>query len=218
MTLQGTIGKKAGMTQVFNENGDAVPVTVIELLPLTVAQVKTKENDGYSAIQVAYQEGKEKHLSKAEQGHFKKNGLSLFRHLQEFRIAQSEEASFQVGQLIAPDFLADLARVNVTGRSIGKGFAGRIKRHNFARGPMTHGSKSHRLPGSIGAGTTPGRVFKGLRMAGHMGDEQVTVENLQVVLVDSEKNLLLVKGAVPGKTGSILFIRPRKVIGGKQEQ
>lgn len=214
MTLLGTIGKKHGMTQVFDENGLSIPVTVVELLPVTVTQVKTKAQDGYSAIQVGYQESKEKHLSKPEQGHFKKNQLKLFRHLREFRIAETDEANFKVGDVLSPDFLETLSHVNVTGRSIGKGFQGRIKLHNFARGPMSHGSKSHRLPGSIGAGTTPGRVFKGLKMAAHMGDDTVTVENLKVVLVEKENNLLLLKGAVPGKIGSTLVIRPRKVIGG----
>jgi large subunit ribosomal protein L3 len=218
MTLQGAIGKKQGMTQVFDEQGNAVPVTVIELLPLTVTQVKTKANEGYNAVQVGYQDAKEKHLTKPEQGHFKKNKLKLFRHLKEFRVSEADVANFSVGQTIAPEFLASLQTVNVRGRSIGKGFQGRIKLHNFHRGPMSHGSKSHRLPGSIGAGTTPGRVFKGLKMAAHMGDDNVTVENLQVVLVEPENNLLLLKGAVPGKNGSILFIQPRKVIGGKKEQ
>ena len=218
MTFPGTIGKKRGMTQVFDENGSAVSVTVIELLPLTVTQVKTKATDGYTAIQVGYQESKEKHLSKPEQGHFKKNNLKLFRHLKEFRISEAEAGNYQLGQVVVPEFLSSLEKVNVTGRSIGKGFAGRIKRHNFARGPMTHGSKSHRLPGSIGAGTTPSRVFKGLKMAGHMGDETVTVENLKVFRVDLEKNLLLIKGGVPGKNGSILVVRPRKVVGGRKEQ
>jgi large subunit ribosomal protein L3 len=217
MTLQGAIGKKRGMTQIFNEEGSAVPVTVIELLPMTVTQVKTKETDGYAAVQVGYQEAKTKHLSKAEQGHTKKNGLGLFRHLKEFRVQASEAAGFQVGQVISPEFLTQIEKVNVSGRSIGKGFQGRIKLHNFARGPMTHGSKSHRLPGSIGAGTTPGRVFKGLKMAAHMGDNNVTVENLKVVLVDLEKNILLVKGAVPGKPGATVFVRPRKALNAKKE-
>lgn len=217
MTFPGAIGKKRGMTQVFDENGSAVPVTVVELLPLTVTQVKTNATDGYTAVQVGYQESKEKHLSKPEQGHFKKNKLGLFRHLKEFRLDEAEAAGYQVGQVISPEFLSAMTKVNVTGRSIGKGFQGRIKLHNFARGPMSHGSKSHRLPGSIGAGTTPGRVFKGLKMAAHMGDDSVTVENLNVVLVDLAENLLLLKGAVPGKNGSTLVIQPRKVLNGKRK-
>jgi large subunit ribosomal protein L3 len=137
--------------------------------------------------------------------------------LREFRVSESEVAGYEVGQVITPEFLSSIERVNVIGRSIGKGFQGRIKLHNFHRGPMSHGSKSHRLPGSIGAGTTPGRVFKGLKMAAHMGDNRTTVENLQVVLVDHENHLLLIKGSVPGKPGAVVFIQPRKVLNGKKE-
>jgi large subunit ribosomal protein L3 len=216
MTFPGAIGRKRGMTQVFDEDGSAVPVTVIELLPLTVTQVKTKATDGYTAVQVGYQESKEKHLSKPEQGHFKKNNLKLFRHLKEIRVSESEVANYEVGKVLPPDFLKDIKLVNVVGRSIGKGFAGRIKLHNFHRGPMSHGSKSHRLPGSIGAGTTPGRVFKGTKMAAHMGDNTVTVENLKVVLVDAENSLLLIAGSVPGKPGALVFVRPRKVLNKKE--
>jgi len=198
---------------VFDEDGSAVPVTVIELLPLTVTQVKTEATDGYTAVQVGYQESKkDKELSKPEQGHFKKNNLKLFRHLREFRVQSKDIAGYQVGQEIVPEFLKTTEKVNVIGRSIGKGFQGRIKLHNFARGPMSHGSKSHRLPGSIGAGTTPGRVFKGLKMAAHMGDNRVTVENLRVFLADLDNNILLIKGAVPGKPGATVFVQPRKVI------
>lgn len=213
MTFPGTIGRKRGMTQVFAEDGSAVPVTVIELLPVTVTQVKTKANDGYDAVQVGYDVAKAKHLTKAQQGHLKGN---LFRRLKEFRLPASQVADLTVGQQITPEFLNSLEKVTVTGQSIGKGFQGRIKLHNFARGPMSHGSKSHRLPGSIGAGTTPGRVFKGLKMAAHMGDNTTTVENLKVVLVDLEKNILLLKGAVPGKNGSTLVIRPRNAVGAKK--
>ena len=198
---------------MFDEDGSAVPVTVIELLPLTVTQVKTEATDGYTAVQVGYQESKkDKELSKPEQGHFKKNNLKLFRHLREFRVQSKDIAGYQVGQEIVPEFLKTTEKVNVIGRSIGKGFQGRIKLHNFARGPMSHGSKSHRLPGSIGAGTTPGRVFKGLKMAAHMGDNRVTVENLRVFLADLDNNILLIKGAVPGKPGATVFVQPRKVI------
>jgi large subunit ribosomal protein L3 len=152
-------------------------------------------------------------LTRPEAGHFKKNGLKPFGHLKEFRIPESETANYKVGETVSSEVLTSLKKVNVTGRSIGKGFQGRIRLHNFHRGPMSHGSKSHRLPGSIGAGTTPGRVFKGLKMAAHMGDNTVTVENLPVFLVDAEKNLLLLEGAVPGKPGATLFIQPRKVLG-----
>lgn len=212
MTFPGAIGKKRGMTQVFDEDGLAIPVTVIELYPLTVTQVKTKASDGYTAVQVGYGNAKEKHVTKPEQGHFKKNQLPLFRKLREFRIKESEIAQYEIGQTLSPEFLASIEKVNVSGRSIGKGFQGRIKLHNFSRGPMSHGSKSHRLPGSIGAGTTPGRVFKGLKMAAHMGDDNITVENLKVVLLDTEKNILLIKGATPGKPGATLVVQPRKVL------
>ena len=207
MTL-GVIGKKLGMTQVFDNEGLAIPVTVIQVNPLTVTQVKTKETDGYEAVQVGYEPAKEKHLTKAQIGHFAKNKLENFRHTKEFRV---EDASkFEVGQKIDLSILADVAKVDVTGISIGKGFQGTVKRWNFGRGPMGHGSKNHREPGSIGAGTTPGRVIKGKRMAGNMGNEQVTVTKLTVVKVDNENNLLLVKGAVPGCEGRTVTVRPTK--------
>jgi len=207
MTL-GVIGKKLGMTQVFDNEGLAVPVTVIQVNPLTVTQVKAKETDGYEAIQVGYEPAKEKHLTKAQIGHFAKNKLENFRHTKEFRV---EDASkFEVGQKIDLSVLADVQKVDVTGISIGKGFQGTVKRWNFGRGPMGHGSKNHREPGSIGAGTTPGRVIKGKRMAGNMGNEQVTITKLTVVRVDNENNLLLVKGAVPGCEGRMVTIKPTR--------
>ncbi len=202
----GVIGKKLGMTQVFNEQGLAIPVTVIKVDPLTVTQVKTVESDGYNAIQVGFEPAKEKHLTKAQIGHFKKNGLDNFRHLQEFRIENSAE--YKVGQTIDLSVLAEIAKVDVTGQSIGKGFQGTVKRWNFGRGPMGHGSKNHREPGSIGAGTTPGRVIKGKHMAGNMGNEKVTIKKLSVVKVDSENNLLLVKGSVPGSEGRMVTVVP----------
>ncbi len=202
------------MTQVFTEDGSAVPVTVVELLPLTVTQVKTKDNDGYTAVQVGYGEAKAKHLTKAQQQRLLKNNLPLFRKLKEFRLPAAEVAGFKVGDVIQPagngSFLEADAVVHVTGKSIGKGFQGNTKRWNHGRGPMSHGSKSHRLPGSIGAGTTPGRVFKGLNMAGKMGNEQVTVTNLKVVRVIPEKNVVLIKGAVPGVEGGFLTLRPKR--------
>lgn len=198
------------MTQVFDENGFAVPVTVVELLPLTVTQVKTVEHDGYTAVQVGFGSAKEKHLTKAQQQHLVKQSLPLFRKLKEFRVKAAEVSNYKVGETIDPSFLTDGLHVNVTGHSIGKGFQGVTKRWNHHRGPMSHGSKSHRLPGSIGAGTTPGRVFKGLNMAGKMGNEQVTVQNLRVVRVIPEKNVVLIKGAVPGVEGGILTLRPTR--------
>lgn len=208
MTL-GVIGKKLGMTQVFDENGLAIPVTVIKVEPLTVTQVKTVDTDGYNAIQTGVVPAKEKHLTKAEIGHFAKNKLENFRHLQEFRVDNPE--AYEVGQKIDLSVLENVAKVDVTGKSVGKGFQGTVKRWNFSRGPMGHGSKNHREPGSIGAGTTPGRVIKGKRMAGNMGNERVTITKLAVVKVDNENNLLLVKGSVPGPEGKLVTVVPSRV-------
>ena len=189
MTL-GVIGEKLGMTQVYDEQGLCIPVTVIKVDPLTVTQVKTVETDGYNAIQV------------------KKNNLENFRHLQEFRV--DNPADYQVGQKIDLSVLNEISKVDVSGKSVGKGFQGTVKRHNFSRGPMGHGSKNHREPGSIGAGTTPGRIYKGKRMAGNMGNEKVTVSKLSVVKIVSDKNLLLVKGSVPGPEGKLVTIKPSR--------
>ena len=208
MTL-GVIGKKLGMTQVFDENGLAIPVTVIKVEPLTVTQVKTVDTDGYNAIQTGVVPAKEKHLTKAEIGHFAKNKLENFRHLQEFRVDNPE--AYEVGQKIDLSVLENVAKVDVTGKSVGKGFQGTVKRWNFSRGPMGHGSKNHREPGSIGAGTTSSRVIKGKRMDGNMGNEKVTITKLTVVKVDNENNLLLVKGSVPGPEGKLVTVVPSRV-------
>jgi large subunit ribosomal protein L3 len=194
------------MTQVFGEDGSAIPVTVVELCPLTVTQVKTSAKEKYNAIQVGYVPAKAKHLSKAEQGHLTTQELPLFRHLQEFCVADTAE--YKVGDTIDPSFIGEVEKVDVVGHSIGKGFQGTIKRWNQHRGPMSHGSKNHRLPGSIGAGTTPGRVVRGKKMAGNMGNERVTVRNLRMVKFLPEKNVLLIKGAVPGVEGGLLTIKP----------
>ena len=207
MTL-GVIGKKVGMTQIFNEEGLAVPVTVIKVDPIVVTQVKTVETDGYNAIQVGTVAAKEKHLTKAQIGHFAKNKLENFRHLQEFRVGNPQD--YTVGQQIELSVLSDVQKVDVTGTSIGKGFQGTVKRHNFSRGPMAHGSKNHREPGSIGAGTTPSRVIKGKRMAGNMGNERVTITKLKLVKVDSENSLILIKGSVPGSEGKLVTIVPSR--------
>ena len=207
MTL-GVIGKKLGMTQIFNEEGLAIPVTVIKVDTTVVTQVKTVEKDGYNAIQVGTIPAKEKHLTKAEIGHFKKNGLDNYRHLQEFRV--DNVADYTVGQVIDLSVLNDTQKVDVTGTSIGKGFQGTVKRWNFSRGPMAHGSKNHRAPGSIGAGTTPSRVIKGKRMAGNMGNERVTISKLKLVKVDNENGLVLVKGSVPGCEGRLVTIVPSR--------
>lgn len=204
----GVIGEKLGMTQVYDEQGLCIPVTVIKVDPLTVTQVKTVETDGYNAIQVGVVPAKEKHLTKAQIGHFKKNNLENFRHLQEFRV--DNPSDYQVGQKIDLSVLNEISKVDVSGKSIGKGFQGTVKRHNFSRGPMGHGSKNHRAPGSIGAGTTPGRIYKGKRMAGNMGNEKVTVSKLSVVKIVSDKNLLLVKGSVPGPEGKLVTVKPSR--------
>ncbi|MEB3286605.1 MAG: 50S ribosomal protein L3 [Vampirovibrionales bacterium] len=219
MSLKAVIGKKRGMTQIFDADGMAVPVTVVELLPLTVTQLKTQDKEGYSAVQVGFEEAKAKHLTKAEQQHLQKNNLPLLRRLKEFRVDAEAIAALNIGDILEPvaetSFLSQEAiekglKVAVTGLSIGKGFQGNTKRWNHHRGPMSHGSKSHRLPGSIGAGTTPGRVFKGLRMAGNMGAEQVTVSNLKVVGVLPEKRVVLIRGSVPGVEGGTLVIQPKR--------
>lgn len=209
----GILGTKLGMTQVFDDAGNAVPVTVVQAGPCVVTQVKTKQTDGYCAVQIGYQEVAEKALSKPELGHLKKAGSSNLRHLREYRVDDS--SAFELGQTLAADIFEAGQFVDVSGKSIGKGFSGNQKRHNFKRGPMTHGSKNHRLPGSIGPGTTPGRVYPGKKMAGQLGNVKVTVRKLSVVKVDSERNVLLIKGAVPGKPGALLNIAPANIVGKK---
>ena len=196
------------MTQIFDEQGLAIPVTVIKVDETVVTQVKTVETDGYNAIQVGTVAAKEKHLTKAQLGHFKKNNLSNYRHLQEFRVENPQD--YKVGDKVELSVLENVEKVDVTGKSIGKGFQGTVKRWNFGRGPMAHGSKNHREPGSIGAGTTPSRVIKGKRMAGNMGNERVTITKLKLVKVDSAKGLVLVKGSVPGCEGRLVTIVPTR--------
>ena len=208
MTL-GIIGEKLGMTQIFDDKGLVIPVTVLKVEPLVVAQIKTKETDGYDAIQLAYCAGKEKHMTKAEIGHLKKNEIGVYRHLKEFRVDNPND--YKVGQQITVEALNGVEKVDVTAKSIGKGFQGTVKRWNFGRGPMAHGSKNHREPGSIGAGTTPGRVIKGKKMAGNMGNENVTIAKLKVVQIDAENNLLLIKGSVPGPEGKFVTVKPSRV-------
>jgi large subunit ribosomal protein L3 len=210
----GIIGTKLGMTQVFDEAGVAIPVTVIQAGPCTITQVKTKQTDGYSAIQVGYGEVKPKALNKPLLGHLAKSSAPALRHLQEYRIDNSE-SEYTLGQQIKADIFSAGQTVDVIGTSIGRGFAGNQKRNNFGRGPMSHGSKNHRAPGSIGAGTTPGRVYPGKRMAGRLGGTRVTIRQLTVVRVDPERNLILIKGSVPGKPGNLVDIVPAKVVGKK---
>jgi large subunit ribosomal protein L3 len=207
----GIIGTKLGMTQVFDGEGRAIPVTVIQAGPCTVTQIKTKQTDGYAAVQVGYGDVKPKALNKPELGHLAKSGATPVRHLHEYRL--EDTSSFELGQQVTADLFAPGQTVDVIGTSIGKGFAGFQKRHNFKRGPMAHGSKNHRQPGSIGPGTTPGRVYPGKRMAGRMGNVQVTVRKLTVIRVDAERNLLLIKGAVPGKAGALVNVVPEKKVG-----
>ncbi len=199
------LGRKLGMTQVWSEDDRLIPVTVIEAGPCVVSQVKTVENDGYSAVQIGFGALKPKKMNKPIAGHFAKAGIEPLAHLAEIRLGDGD--SFKVGDDFKVDIFEAGANVHVTGTSKGKGFAGTIKRHNFKSGPGGHGSHFHRAPGSIGQCATPARVFKGKKMAGHMGSETVTVKNLEIVKVDAEQNLLLVKGAVPGGKGALLTIR-----------
>ena len=202
--MKGILGKKLGMTQIFTEEGIVVPVTVVEAGPNVVTQVKTVEKDGYNAIQVGFEDAKEKSLNKPQKGHLAAANV-LKKHLKEFRVDAVEE--FTVGQEIKADLFAAGELIDVTGISKGKGFQGPIKRHGQSRGPETHGSRYHRRPGSMGACSYPGRVFKNKKLAGHMGSVKVTVQNLEVVRVDADKNLILVKGAIPGPKGSMVTIK-----------
>ena len=202
--MKGILGKKLGMTQIFTEEGIVVPVTVVEAGPNVVTQVKTVEKDGYNAIQVGFEDAKEKSLNKPQKGHLAAANV-LKKHLKEFRVDAVEE--FTVGQEIKADLFAAGEKIDVTGTSKGKGFQGPIKRHGQSRGPESHGSRYHRRPGSMGACSFPGRVFKNKKLAGHMGSVTVTVQNLEVVRVDAEKNLILVKGAIPGAKGSVVTVK-----------
>ena len=202
--MKGILGKKLGMTQIFTEEGIVVPVTVVEAGPNVVTQVKTVEKDGYNAIQVGFEDAKEKSLNKPQKGHLAAANV-LKKHLKEFRVDAVEE--FTVGQEIKADLFAAGEKIDVTGTSKGKGFQGPIKRHGQSRGPESHSSRYHRRPGSMGACSFPGRVFKNKKLAGHMGSVKVTVQNLEVVRVDADKNLILVKGAIPGPKGSMVTIK-----------
>ena len=203
--MKGILGKKVGMTQVFDENGAVVPVTIVEAGPCFVTQKKTVEKDGYNAIQVGFGDVPEKRLNKPLNGHLKKSGVAPVKYLREFRVDDPD--AYEEGQQIDVSVFNVGDKVDVTGTSKGKGFAGVVKRHHFRGGPKTHGQSDRwRAPGSVGAGSTPGRVFKGVRMAGRMGNERVTVQNLRVALVDPEKNLLGIKGAVPGGKNGLIVI------------
>jgi large subunit ribosomal protein L3 len=205
----GLVGRKCGMTRVFTEDGASIPVTVIEALPNRVAQVKTEDTDGYRAVQVTTGSRKPSRVSKAQAGHYARAGIDAGAGLWEFRLDADEGADLAPGAELKVDFFTDGQVVDVSGVTIGKGFAGTVKRHNFRMQDATHGnSVSHRVPGSIGQNQSPGRVFKGKKMAGHMGAASATAQNLTVVRVDAERNLLLVKGAVPGARGGRVVVRP----------
>ena len=200
--LRGFLGKKIGMTQVFRENGSVVPVTLIEAGPCVVTQVKTEETDGYSAVQLGY--GEKKRPNKPMQGHFRQSRPS--RYVRE--VKADDPTEFSVGQTLGVDIFSEGEKVDIIGRSKGRGFAGTMKRHGFGGGPRTHGQSDRaRAPGSIGGGTTPGKVFKGLKMAGHMGNRRITVKGLEIVGVDTDRNILMVKGGIPGAPNSLVQIR-----------
>jgi large subunit ribosomal protein L3 len=206
----GILGTKVGMTQVFDDAGTAIPVTVVQAGPCTVTQIKTQQTDGYSAIQLAYGEVKEKALNKPKLGHLAKSSAPPLRHLEEYRAENTDD--YSLGQQVSANIFEAGQLVDIAGTSIGRGFAGNQKRNNFSRGPMSHGSKNHREPGSIGAGTTPGRVYPGKKMAGRLGGKRITIRKLTIVRVDAEKNLLLIKGAIPGKPGALVNIVAAKEV------
>ena len=202
---KGLIGKKIGMTQIFDGTGKVIPVTAIEVGPCVVAQIKTEETDGYNSIQLGFETIKENKVNKPEKGHFTKASIVPTKYLREFRVDSIE--NIKVGDELKADIFAVGDKIDVQGTSKGKGFQGVIKRHGQHRGPMGHGSMYHRRPGSMGSTSTPGRVFKGKRLPGHMGVETVTIQNLEVIRIDLDKNIILVKGSVPGAKGSILKIK-----------
>ena len=202
--MKAIIGKKIGMTQIFDEKGTVIPVTAIQAGPCVVAQVKTTETDGYNSVQLGFGEVKEKHMNKPEKGHFAKAGISNKKYLREFRV---DSIDVKVGDEVKADVFTVGEKIDVQGTTKGKGFQGVIKRHGQSRGPMGHGSMYHRRPGSMGPTSTPGRVFKGKKLPGHMGVQTVTIQNLDVVRVDLDKNVILVKGSVPGAKGSLLKLR-----------
>ena len=194
------------MTQIFDETGNIVPVTILKVGPCVVTQIKTKGKDGYNSIQVGYSNVPSKSLTQPELGHLQKSNIQPLKHLKEFRV--NDEQEFEVGQILKVDLLSPGQFINVKGKSIGKGFAGLQKRHNFTRGPMTHGSKNHRAPGSIGMGTTPGRVLPGKKMAGQLGNKITTIKKLKVIQLNTDENILVIKGSVPGKPGNLVSIVP----------
>jgi len=202
----GLLGNKIGMTQIFDESGNIIPVTIIKVGPCIVTQIKTKVKDGYDAIQIGYSNTSSKLLTQSELGHLQKSNIQPLKYLKEFQI--DNVTKFKIGQLLSVDLLSINQLVNIKGKTVGKGFSGLQKRYNFTRGPMTHGSKNHRAPGSIGMGTTPGRVLPGKKMAGQLGNTITTIKKLKVIQLNSEENILIIKGSVPGKPGNLLSITP----------
>ena len=205
MTI-GLLGNKIGMTQIFDESGNIIPVTILKVGPCVVTQIKMKSKDGYDSIQIGYGNVSSKSLTQPELGHLQKSNIQPLKYLKEFRITEEDE--FSIGQILKVDSFSPGQFVNIKGKSIGKGFSGLQKRHNFTRGPMTHGSKNHRAPGSIGMGTTPGRVLPGKKMSGQLGNKMTTIKKLKIIQTNPEENILVIKGSVPGKPGNLLSIVP----------
>ena len=202
----GLLGNKIGMTQIFDESGNIIPVTILKVGPCVITQIKTKSKNGYDSIQIGYGNVSSKTLTQPELGHLQKSNIQPLKYLKEFKINETDE--FEIGQVLNVESFSPGQLVNIRGKSIGKGFSGLQKRHNFTRGPMTHGSKNHRAPGSIGMGTTPGRVLPGKKMAGQLGNKITTIKKLKVIQINSEENILVIKGSVPGKPGNLLSIVP----------
>ena len=200
----GLLGNKIGMTQIFDESGNIIPVTILKVGPCIVTQIKTKSKDGYNSIQIGYGNVSNKLLNQPELGHLQKSNIQPVKYLKEFKVSEQDE--FEIGQVLNVESFSPGQFVNIKGKTIGKGFSGFHKRHNFSRGPMTHGSKNHRAPGSIGMGTTPGRVLPGKKMSGQLGNKTTTIKKLKVIQINSEENILVIKGSVPGKPGNLLKI------------
>ena len=203
----GLLGNKIGMTQIFDESGNIIPVTILKVGPCVITQIKTKSKDGYNSIQIGYGNVSSKTLTQPELGHLQKSNIQPLKYLKEFKVNETEEfKEFKIGQVLNVDSFSPGQLINIRGKSIGKGFSGLQKRYNFARGPMTHGSKNHRAPGSIGMGTTPGRVLPGKKMAGQLGNKITTIKKLKIIQINTEENILVIKGSVPGKPGNLLSI------------
>ncbi len=209
----GILGKKLGMSQFFDDQGKAIPVTLIEAGPCRVTQLKNSDTDGYTAVQIGFWDSREKLINKPARGHLTKSGEDLLRYLREYRVESLED--LELGASITVGAFEAGQKIDVSGDTMGRGFSGYQKRHGFSRGPMSHGSKNHRQPGSTGAGTTPGRIYPGKRMAGRYGGKKITTRGLTILQVDNDRNLLVVKGSVPGKPGALLNIRPTNRVGNK---